>query len=997
MGTLRPDPGFVGRGDEVARLAEVLRTARDGGSPLSLVLGEAGVGKSRLADRVAADARALGYDVLWTEAEEGGGPFSALAGLRLPGAADPAGDGAGDDQRWDRLEAVAAGIAARAPVLVIVEDLHWADASSLWVLERLARHLGEVAAPVLGTARHDEATQPPMARLTAAADHVVRLGGLSVEETTRLAELAAPGGSVDGAALWERTGGIPLFVREAAVLAAEGGAPELATGVLRRRFERLGEATCRVLAAVALAPVGTSLVTLARALDRTVEAVVAAVDTARAEDLVVDERGGGVRFRHALLTAAAAATLPTAEQRRLRLALADALDAEATVPSRGHAAHQRLLALPAGDLDATAASALAAVTETRAAGHPSEASALAAVALSELEPYGAAAPVMGGLHVELGELLLDFREVDRAREAFEAAVALGDALEPTLRARAETGRSFFVNPLVPQSESFERLTRAAAALPPGDSALRVRLMGRIAATSIAGPLARERGRSAGQEAVAMARRLGDPALLVQALADLHLAPTTPDEWVARGDAAEEIVALGERLGRPEVALLGYEWQFGERLGRADRHGAEESLGRLELYAQLSPSPKWRIAAGLRRAVLTCLAGDREGALRVLDTEFLSARQWLHQEELSGIAVGFRTAAALQHGVDDPVLREQYDSLAEAAGQIPAPFIQASLALTAWVIGEEELARRHLGRAAAALDVLAVGLESLYGLTCCGLVAGALGDERLARDIRPLLEPHAGRLTAGSSGMIVPTATAVGVLADATGDAEAAASYHDLGIELAERVGSAVLAARCRELAGRSAPASEPAAAPGVATVARATDGWAFNTPFGGATVEESRGLLQLVEVLRAGGRELAAVDLAAGGGTPVVQHDLGPMLDDRAKREYRARIAELREEIDDAEAMNDPDRGTRARLELDALLEELGRAVGMGGRDRPHGATDERARVNVTRSIRRAIAAVAAQAPELGAHLEVSVRTGRECSYRPDPAAALAWEVRPGG
>jgi hypothetical protein len=118
------------------------------------------------------------------------------------------------------------------------------------------------------------------------------------------------------------------------------------------------------------------------------------------------------------------------------------------------------------------------------------------------------------------------------------------------------------------------------------------------------------------------------------------------------------------------------------------------------------------------------------------------------------------------------------------------------------------------------------------------------------------------------------------------------------------------------------------------------------------------------------------------------------MLDDRAKREYRARIAELREDIDDADAMNDPDRATRARLELDALLDELGRAVGMGGRDRPHGATDERARVNVTRSIRRAIAAVAAQAPELGAHLEVSVRTGRECGYRPDPAAALTWDVR---
>jgi hypothetical protein len=180
---------------------------------------------------------------------------------------------------------------------------------------------------------------------------------------------------------------------------------------------------------------------------------------------------------------------------------------------------------------------------------------------------------------------------------------------------------------------------------------------------------------------------------------------------------------------------------------------------------------------------------------------------------------------------------------------------------------------------------------------------------------------------------------------------------------------------------------------GRGTITRADDGWVLATPFGIATIEESRGLLQLVEVLRANGREVSAVDLGAPGGAVAVQHDVGPALDGRAKREYRARIADLREDIDEAEAMNDPDRASRARWELDALLDELGRAVGLGGRDRPQGATDERARVNVTRSIKRAIAAVAAKAPELGSHLEVSVRTGRLCRYQPDPAVALTWEV----
>jgi hypothetical protein len=85
-------------------------------------------------------------------------------------------------------------------------------------------------------------------------------------------------------------------------------------------------------------------------------------------------------------------------------------------------------------------------------------------------------------------------------------------------------------------------------------------------------------------------------------------------------------------------------------------------------------------------------------------------------------------------------------------------------------------------------------------------------------------------------------------------------------------------------------------------------------------------------------------------------------------------------------------RGEQTHVEIDALLRELKRAVGLGGRDRPTGSDAERARVNVVRSLRRAIAGIAQQAPLLGAHLDESVRTGRYCVYRP-AAAALSWSV----
>jgi hypothetical protein len=116
------------------------------------------------------------------------------------------------------------------------------------------------------------------------------------------------------------------------------------------------------------------------------------------------------------------------------------------------------------------------------------------------------------------------------------------------------------------------------------------------------------------------------------------------------------------------------------------------------------------------------------------------------------------------------------------------------------------------------------------------------------------------------------------------------------------------------------------------------------------------------------------------------------LLDATAKAAYQARLVELRAELEEAEGLNDPARATQARQELEFLVAELARAVGLGGRDRRAASHAERARLNVTRAIRSAMANLAHADPALGEHLSRTVRTGRYCSYTPDPRAPITWE-----
>ncbi len=157
-------------------------------------------------------------------------------------------------------------------------------------------------------------------------------------------------------------------------------------------------------------------------------------------------------------------------------------------------------------------------------------------------------------------------------------------------------------------------------------------------------------------------------------------------------------------------------------------------------------------------------------------------------------------------------------------------------------------------------------------------------------------------------------------------------------------------------------------------------------------LRDSRGMHYLRALLAAPGTEIAALDLVAGGvGLRVAAAE--PVLDDAAMDAYRRRLAELAAELDAADQAGDAARACRAEDERQAVLAELRRAAGLGGRSRQVAAEDERARVNVTRTLRTALDRISAVAPVTGAHLAASVRTGRACRYQPAPGGPARWLV----
>ena len=288
------------------------------------------------------------------------------------------------------------------------------------------------------------------------------------------------------------------------------------------------------------------------------------------------------------------------------------------------------------------------------------------------------------------------------------------------------------------------------------------------------------------------------------------------------------------------------------------------------------------------------------------------------------------------------------------------------------------------------------------LTTEAELAAAVADHRRCAALYEQLLPMADEFAVVGAAVFTtgPVALQLGLLAAALGRWDDAAAQLDDAARRCDRLGAQLLAARARaERARVLAARAHPATGEGDNADGNLfrRDGDVWTVTFNGRTVplRDAKGLRDLAVLLAAPGREVAATELVAGvhGGTATALAALGadPVLDDRARAAYRARLADLDDELAEADAHHDIERSARLASERDALIGELARATGLGGRRRRLGDAAERARTTVTARIRDAIGRIERAHPELGRHLRASIVTGARCAYR--PAETVRWSV----
>jgi predicted ATPase len=306
------------------------------------------------------------------------------------------------------------------------------------------------------------------------------------------------------------------------------------------------------------------------------------------------------------------------------------------------------------------------------------------------------------------------------------------------------------------------------------------------------------------------------------------------------------------------------------------------------------------------------------------------------------------------------------------------------------VGDEDAAITYFTECAELSRTHGYGIAEMVGCNDLGKIFEARGDLDSARTFwdRALhLRRELGALRIGYVHGTMPTALlAVARVAEKQGDVATTSRLLREGLPLAEEMRETDTARLMVELLQKTSRVE-----PTRRAVLRPEHG-TWHIEFGGTSVHapDLKGFWHIRELVARPHQPVPALSLiGAERNEPVASADAGPMLDRHALREYRQRLRELDDELDAAAMRSDTARQHDLNAERDALIAELKRATGLGGQPRRSGSPAEKARLNVTRTIRHAIADLAARAPELATHLDESIVTGVSCCY--EPRVDIAW------
>ena len=865
---LTPSFPFAGRSRELATLRALIPRTEGEGLRFALVGGEAGSGKSRLVREFAHEAASGGALVLYGACDSvvrrpyrpfvealdqlvrssdpatlraslgaGGGELSRLlpdlaqqvGELAPPVPADP------DTERHRLHSAVAdllAAVGRQAPLVIVIEDGHWADTPTLLLLRQLARGASDARALVLTTFRDTEAEIPQA--LSAAlvdlrrSEGVVRLrlGGLSTEEMTEFVE-SAGGGELGpdlpevARVLRELTGGNAFLMTELwrtlldteTMSVSEGstrlarvvtdlGSPEGVREVVSQRLARLSDATTQLLelAAVAGPEFDLSVITESGLADADLHA---AVEEAIAHGMIeeVPSRRLAYQFTHELVRRALYDRMPGLRRAQLHLAVAEALECRrAANESRGLAelAHHFGAAAPIdGPRRAIAYSLLAGrAALTTLDFDEADARFSSALELGIDDPRQRAET-----QLELGTARFRAGRSDDAMAAFGHAAQIGRELgDADILVTAAVGfEEACWRPGITDEGAVELLEEASLLLGDGDSESRVMLLAGLArAHAFVGHYAPSS--VAEEDAIAMARRLGDRFGLATVLMRSY--------WSRREQSIEDTLGmlaeardLSEELGESDLQAEAMEWRVAGLIALGDLSTAQRELAEVQA-----------MAVRMRQPFTMHVAEHYASTLELCFGRLASAEAAAHRShEWSRLLTG-RAASGI-HGIQMFGVRREQGRLAELAAVI-RDFADSDRSSSAWrpgyavllaELGMEEEARRELTR---------VRLEGFDGLrstlwvgslTYLADACAAVGDEVLAELLYPELAPLAGGNVAIGHGVTCYGAADryLGLLAATLGDHARAVEHFEAALVLNREMGAATWVAHTLYAYGRT--------------------------------------------------------------------------------------------------------------------------------------------------------------------------------------------------